>query len=238
MAENALLKNISKYVNLTPDEISTFESFWTEKTLKKGDYLLRNGDTCRYDSYVVSGAMKAFYINADNGNEEILFFAVDDWWASDLDSFSKQKPSIYNIQAIEKTTVLQISHYSFQQLLTQLPCLERYFRIILESYLGALQKRNIYNNVYDVESRYYDFLENYPTIASKVPQYLIASYLGVSAEFISRIKKNGKHEAARLRARRQRKRDTQELGEIHRENGEDGPELDQDGEGVARRLEA
>ena len=134
MAENALLKNISKYVNLTQDEISTFESFWTEKTLKKGDYLLRNGDTCRYDSYVVSGAMKAFYINADNGNEEILFFAVDDWWASDLDSFSKQKPSIYNIQAIEKTTVLQISHYSFQQLLTQLPCLERYFRIILESY--------------------------------------------------------------------------------------------------------
>ncbi|WP_185211622.1 MULTISPECIES: Crp/Fnr family transcriptional regulator [Sphingobacterium] len=192
MAENALLKNISKYVNLTQDEISTFESFWTEKTLKKGDYLLRNGDTCRYDSYVVSGAMKAFYINADNGNEEILFFAVDDWWASDLDSFSKQKPSIYNIQAIEKTTVLQISHYSFQQLLAQLPCLERYFRIILESYLGALQKRIIYNNVYDVESRYYDFLENYPTIASKVPQYLIASYLGVSAEFISRIKKKHK----------------------------------------------
>lgn len=192
MAENALLKNISKYVNLTHDEISTFESFWTEKTLKKGDYLLRNGDTCRYDSYVVSGAMKAFYINADNGNEEILFFAVDDWWASDLDSFSKQKPSIYNIQAIEKTTVLQISHYSFQQLLAQLPCLERYFRIILESYLGALQKRIIYNNVYDVESRYYDFLENYPTIASKVPQYLIASYLGVSAEFISRIKKKHK----------------------------------------------
>ncbi len=192
MAENALLKNISKYVNLTQDEISTFESFWTEKILKKGDYLLRNGNTCRYDSYVVSGAMKAFYINADNGNEEILFFAVDDWWASDLDSFSKQKPSIYNIQAIEKTTVLQISHYSFHQLLAQLPCLERYFRIILESYLGALQKRIIYNNVYDVESRYYDFLENYPTIASKVPQYLIASYLGVSAEFISRIKKKHK----------------------------------------------
>ena len=192
MAENALLKNISKYVNLTQDEISTFESFWTEKTLKKGDYLLRNGDTCRYDSYVVSGDLKAFYINADNGNEEILFFAIDDWWASDLDSFSKQKPSIYNIQAIEKTTVLQIRHYSFQQLLVELPCLERYFRLILESYLGVLQKRIISNNAYDAESRYFAFLENYPKIASKVPQYLIASYLGVSAEFISRIKKKHK----------------------------------------------
>ena len=192
MVKNAILKNISKHINLSEEEISTFERFWTEKTLEKGDYLLRNGDTCRYDSYVVSGALKAFYINAEKGNEEILFFAVDDWWASDLDSFSKRKPSIYNIQAIAKTTVLQISHYSFQQLLTELPCLERYFRIILESYLGALQKRIIYNNVYDAESRYYDFLETYPSIASKVPQYLIASYLGVSAEFISRVRKKHK----------------------------------------------
>ncbi|MVZ64119.1 Crp/Fnr family transcriptional regulator [Sphingobacterium humi] len=192
MAENALLKNILKHVNLTQDEISTFERFWTEKTLEKGDYLLRNGDTCRYESYVVSGALKAFYINADNGNEEILFFAIKDWWATDLYSFSRQKPSIYNIQAIERTTVLQISHYSFQQLLVEIPRLERYFRLILESYLGVLQKRIIYNNVFDAESRYIAFLENYPNIASKVPQYLIASYLGVSAEFISRIKKKYK----------------------------------------------
>ncbi|WP_316812124.1 Crp/Fnr family transcriptional regulator [Pedobacter heparinus] len=192
MVENALLKNISKHVNLTQEEIITFERFWKKKTLEKGDYLLHNGDICRYDSYIVSGALKAFYINANNGNEEILFFAVDDWWASDLDSFSKQKPSIYNIQAIEKTTVLQINYHSFQKLLTDLPCLERYFRIILESYLGALQKRIIYNNVYDAESRYYDFLETYPNIATKVPQYLIASYLGVSAEFISRIRKKNK----------------------------------------------
>ncbi len=187
-----LLKNISKYINLTQDEISLFESFWSEKTFEKGDYLLRNGDICRYDSYVVSGALKAYYINADNGNDEILFFAIDDWWASDLDSFSKQQPSIYNIEAIEKTTVLQISHSSFQQLLAELPSMERYFRLILESYLGALQKRIIHNNVYDAESRYFAFLENYPTIVSKVPQYLIASYLGVSAEFISRIKKKNR----------------------------------------------
>lgn len=192
MIENSLLKNISKHINLAPEEISTFERFWTKKTFEKGDYLLRNGDTCRYDNYVLSGVLKAFYINAENGNEEILFFAIDDWWASDLASFSRQKPSIYNIQAIAQTTVLQISHYSFQQLLTVIPRLERYFRIILEGYLGTLQKRIIYSNVYDAESRYYDFLETYPDIASKVPQYLIASYLGVSAEFISRVRKKSK----------------------------------------------
>jgi CRP/FNR family transcriptional regulator len=189
MKENALLENISRHIQLTPKEISVFESFWKEKTFKKGESLLRNGEVCRYDSYVISGALKAFYINAENGNEEILFFAVDDWWASDLDSFTRQKPSIYNIQAIEDTKVLQISYHSFQKLLAEIPSLERYFRLILESYLGALQKRIIYSNIYDAEYRYYDFLKTYPNIVSKVPQYLIASYLGVSAEFISRIRK-------------------------------------------------
>lgn len=192
MKENALIKNISKYVTLTPEEVLIFESFWTEKTLEKGEYLLRNGDVCRYDNYIVSGLLKAFYINSENGNEEILYFSIDDWWATDLDSFSRQKASIYNIQALEKTTLLQINYHSFQKLLLEIPQLERYFRLILEGYLVALQKRIIYNNIYDAEHRYFDFLETYPSIASKVPQYLIASYLGISAEFISRLRKKNK----------------------------------------------
>lgn len=192
MKENALIKNISKYVTLTPEEIVIFESFWSDKTLEKGDFLLRNGDVCRYDNYVVSGLLKAFYINSENGNEEILYFSIDDWWATDLDSFSKQKESIYNIQALERTTLLQINYHSFQKLLLKIPKLERYFRLILEGYLVALQKRIIYNNIYDAEHRYSDFLKTYPTIAARVPQYLIASYLGISAEFISRLRKKNK----------------------------------------------
>ncbi|ASK28754.1 cAMP-binding protein [Chryseobacterium sp. T16E-39] len=192
MKESALIKNISRYVTLTAEEVLTFDSFWTEKTLEKGDYLLRNGEVCRYDNYVISGLLKAFYINSENGNEEILYFSIDDWWATDIDSFSKQRASIYNIQALEKTTVLQISYHSFQQLLSKIPKLERYFRLILEGYLVAMQKRIIYNNIYDAEHRYFDFLETYPNIASRVPQYLIASYLGISAEFISRLRKKNK----------------------------------------------
>ncbi|MEJ7826940.1 MAG: Crp/Fnr family transcriptional regulator [Segetibacter sp.] len=192
MNETTLIKNISKNIKISQEELSTFENFWTEKTLEKVEFLLRNGDVCRYDNYVVLGALKAFYINSENGNEEILYFAIDNWWASDLDSFSKKKPSIYNIQANEKTTVLQIDNHSFQKLVLEIPSLERYFRIILESYLGTLQKRIIYSNVYDAEYRYFDCLKTYPDIASKIPQYLIASYLGVSAEFISRIRKKNK----------------------------------------------
>jgi CRP/FNR family transcriptional regulator len=187
-----LIKNISKHVKLSPEEISIFKGFWTEKTLEKGDFLLRNGEICRYDNYIVSGALKAFCINSENGNEEILFLAIDDWWATDIDSFSKQKSSIYNIQAIKKTRLLQISHQSFQKLLQEIPSLERYFRIILEGYLGTLEKRVVFNHMHKAEQKYFDFLETYPDIVSKVPQYLIASYLGISAEFISRIRKKNK----------------------------------------------
>jgi CRP-like cAMP-binding protein len=187
-----LIKNIAQHVRLSSEEEAVFKSFWTEKTLEKGEFLLRNGETCRYDSYIVSGVLKAFCINSENGNEEILFLAIDHWWATDISSFSKQKASIYNIQAVEKTNLLQISHQSFQKMLQEIPSLERYFRIILEGYLGTLEKRIVFNNMYKAEQKYYDFLDTYPDIASRVPQYLIASYLGVSAEFISRIRKKNK----------------------------------------------
>ena len=184
-----LLENISKYVRLNPEEEKLLETFWTEKSLGKGDFLLRNGEVCRTDNFVVRGALKAFYINSENGKEEILYLAIDEWWATDIESFQKQRPSIYSIQAIKETTLLQIRYDSFQAMLHQIPKLERFFRIILENYLGSLQRRIILNNVNDAEQRYLEFLERYPEIAEKVPQYLIASYLGISAEFLSRIRK-------------------------------------------------
>ncbi|MCW1963020.1 Crp/Fnr family transcriptional regulator [Chryseobacterium viscerum] len=187
-----LIKNILQHVKLSPEEIAACKGFWTERTLEKGDFLLRNGEICRYDSYIISGVLKAFCINEENGNEEILFLAIDHWWATDIASFSKQKPSIYNIQAVEKTKLLQISHQSFQKMLKDIPSLEKYFRIILEGYLGTLEKRVVFNHMYKAEQKYYDFLDTYPDISSRVPQYLIASYLGVSAEFISRIRKKNK----------------------------------------------
>ncbi|MGG5208919.1 Crp/Fnr family transcriptional regulator [Chryseobacterium sp. MIQD13] len=187
-----LTDTISKHVQLTKEEQALMDTFWSKKVLEKGDYLLRNGEICRTDNYIVSGTLKAFCINTDSGDEEVLYFSIDDWWATDMESFRKQEPSIYNIQALEKTELLQISFHSFQKMLEQIPALERYFRIILESYLGALQKRIIYNHIYNAEYRYLDFLQTYPEIAVRIPQYLIASYLGISAEFLSRIRKKNK----------------------------------------------
>lgn len=189
-----LIKSISNYIKLNSEEENLIETFWTEKTLEKGDYLLRNGETCRTDNFVVKGTLKAFYINPKTGKEEILYFAIENWWATDIESFQKQNPSIYNIQAIEKTKLLQIRYNSFQEMLTKIPKLERFFRIILENYLGSLQRRIILNNILDAEQRYSHFLKNYPKISEKVPNYLIASYLGITAEFLSRIRK--KNEAS------------------------------------------
>lgn len=187
-----LIKSIAKHIELNSFEEELLGAFWTEKTLDKGDYLLRNGVTCRTDNFVVNGALKAYYINSETGKEEILYFAIEDWWATDIESFQKRKPSIYNIQAIERTTLLQISYDSFQEILRQIPKLERFFRLILENYLGSLQRRIILNNVLDAEQRYLDFMEKYPKISDRVPKYLIASYLGITPEFLSRIrKKNG-----------------------------------------------
>lgn len=104
-------------------------------------------------------------------------------------SFQKQSPSVYNIQALEDTLLLQIHRDSFQEMLKQIPKLETYFRSILESYVGSLQQRIITTNASNAEQKYIDFIQKYPEIAAKVPQYLIASYLGVSPEFISRIRK-------------------------------------------------
>ncbi|TKD61428.1 Crp/Fnr family transcriptional regulator [Flavobacterium sp. ASW18X] len=184
-----LIHSITKHIQLDSGEQTLIESFWTEKALEKGEFLLRNGEVCRTDNFVINGALKAFYINAKTGKEEILYFAIDNWWATDIESFQKQKTSIYNIQAIEKTELLQIRYDSFQEMLRKIPKLERFFRIILENYLGSLQKRIITNNVLDAEQRYLDFIENYPEICNKVPNYLIASYLGITPEFLSRIRK-------------------------------------------------
>ncbi|WP_394751045.1 Crp/Fnr family transcriptional regulator [Spongiimicrobium salis] len=185
----SLIQSITKYIPLNAEEEDQIKAFWTKKTLEKGTYLLQNGNICKTDNFVIHGTLKAFYINPNTGKEEILFFAVDHWWATDIESFQKQKPSIYNIQAIEKTEVLQIGRNSFQEMLRQIPKLERFFRIILEDYLSSLQRRIINNNVLSAEQRYLDFIQRYPEIAAKVPNYLIASYLGITAEFLSRIRK-------------------------------------------------
>lgn len=159
-----------------------------ERKFAKNEFLFKNRQICRYDSFVVSGSLKAFYIHPNTGKEEILFFAIEDWWATDLDSFSNQIPSSYNIQTLEECVLLQISHEIFEEMLVRIPKLEKYFRLILQGYTASMTKRIILTNAHTAEERYTEFAKNYPKIIQKISQYLIASYLGITPEFLSRIR--------------------------------------------------
>lgn len=183
-----LLQAVVSKLSLNQEEIDLFGSLWTSRFLKKGQYLVQAGEVCKYDSFVVQGCLKTFHTNWQNGQEYILSFSLENWWASDLESFLKQKVATYDIQALEDCQVLQIDYPSFQTLLEKIPQFERYFRIITENYLFSLQKRILSTISQTKEERYKAFVKQYPQINQRIPQYLIASYLGITPEFLSKIR--------------------------------------------------
>lgn len=183
-----LFDNIRRYISLSAEEIHVISSFWTIKHLNRGEHLLEEGAICRYDSFVLDGSLKGYIIDPLTGREEIVFLAIADWWASDLESFHNQNASSLTITAISPTTVALISHSSFNDLLEKLPKLEKYFRIILQNQTTALLRRIYFRNAQDAKSRYRAFLQKYPSLNEQIPQYLIASYLGISAEMLSKIR--------------------------------------------------
>ncbi len=183
-----LFNNIQQYVSLSAEEKIIVGSYWSTRHLKRGEHLLREGSVCRYDAFILNGSVKGYILDAATGKEEIVFLAIADWWASDLDSFHSQTASSMNITAISPTTVALISHSSFGELLEKLPKLEKYFRIILQKHAAALQRRIYFRNAMDARSRYEAFLQKYPSLHKEIPQYLIASYLGISAEMLSKIR--------------------------------------------------
>lgn len=183
-----LFENIKRYIPLSEEEKHLISSYWTIKQLERGEHLLSAGSVCRYDAFVLSGSLKGYVIDPVTGKEDVVFLAITDWWASDLDSFHHQTPSNLNINAISPTTVALISRSSFDELLKRLPRLEKYFRIILQNYATALLMRIYFRNAQDAKSRYKAFLIKYPSLNAQIPQYLIASYLGISAEMLSKIR--------------------------------------------------
>ena len=184
-----LISKIKEIITLSKDDEVKISKYWKLKTIPKNEFLLRNGDVCKYDNYIVEGSFKAFQINEETGKEEIIFLAIEDWWASDLESFSNQSDSYFNIQALENSKVLQISKISFDNMLEEIPKMEKFFRIILQNYLSTIQKRFLTYNSNNSERRYLEFISKYSKLNERMPQYLIASFLGITPEFLSMLKK-------------------------------------------------
>ena len=178
----------NRYVDLNDIEIDMIYSKLTAKTFQKKEFLLKENTVCRYNYFILKGVVRSFYIDK-KGHEKITQFAIDNWWATNMESFINETPSTQYIQAIEETTVLYLSKEALDLLYTEHPKLERLFRIITENMLIAnLRKSDVFLQMKSKE-RYTFFAEKLPDFIQRVPQYMIASYLEITPEYLSELKK-------------------------------------------------
>jgi len=187
MNNELILRNVEKHISLNEDEQKFFLSLLERRVLKKKTLFLQPGEVCRHSAFVVDGALKSYTVDPD-GKEHILSFALQDWWISDLYSLISQKPAILYIEAIADAEVLMLSRDNQQLLFEKVPQFERFFRILIEKALVANRQRLIDNLSSTAEERYLRFLEKYPSVPACVPQHNIASYLGITPEFLSKIR--------------------------------------------------
>jgi CRP-like cAMP-binding protein len=182
-----ILQNISGYLHLDEEEKALFVSMLQPLTVKRKQLLLQCGDICKYSSFVTQGCLRGFYLDK-NGNEHVLSFAPENWWIADMYSLISQKPGILNIEALEETVVLQLSKQNQQKLYELAPKFERFFRIITENSLVAYQQRLMDNLSLTAEERYQNFVKRYPSLVNRLPLKQIATYIGVTPEFFSRMR--------------------------------------------------
>ena len=183
----SILENIAKHVTLTPEEQELFLSKTKTRQFKVKTILLSAGEvaTCTY--FVNSGILRSFNIN-DNIIEHVLHFACEGWWIGDMYSYISEKPGNLFIEVLEDAEVVIITKENQQQLYQEIPKLERFFRILAENSLVAHQERLMDNLSLTAEERFEKFCFKYPTLIQKVPQKHIASYIGVTPEFFSKMK--------------------------------------------------
>jgi len=174
---------------LSDEEFNHFISLAKQRKIRKKQYILQAGDVCRYESFVISGCLRAYYVD-DKGQEHILQFAVEDWWIGDMHSFLTETPATYNIDALEESELLQLDKASLEKLYKLVPQFERFFRIKIQNAFIHLQQRIIASMSETAEQRYLQFIEKYAELEQRLPQHQVASYLGITPEFLSRIRKN------------------------------------------------
>jgi CRP-like cAMP-binding protein len=182
-----ILDNINKIVTLTPEEALLFLSKTEVKTYKAKTIIVNAGEISQYSYFVNSGLLRSFNIN-DNIVEHVLSFACEGWWIGDMYSLLSQKPGNLFIEVLEDAQVVLLSKENQEILYQQIPKLERFFRILTENSLIAHQERLMDNLSLSAEERFEKFCKRYPTVIQRVPQKQIASYIGVTPEFFSKMK--------------------------------------------------
>jgi CRP-like cAMP-binding protein len=190
--ENVFVKGIFKEVNLTDADIQTVSAKLKRMNVPKGMIILRAGDAVPYQYYVASGCLRTYFLDS-SGKEHTIQFAVKDWWISDYTAFFTGGQSIFHIECIQDAVVYQISKDSMEELYLKVPPIETFFRIKMERFFASFQKRILSDLAMSATDKYKRFLQTYPQIEQSIKNYHLASYLGITTESLSRIRKELSH---------------------------------------------
>ena len=186
-ANDIIIGHINETINITPEEAEYFLSLLKYKRVRRRQYILQAGDVCRYESYIIKGCMRSYFIDED-GVEHVIMFAVENSWIGDGMSFTNASPSGVNIDALEDCEIFQIDKPSLEELYEKVPCFERFFRIKFQHAFVAEQQRVICNFTKSAQDRYLTFLERFPGLEQRIPQHQIASFLGITPQFLSQVR--------------------------------------------------
>lgn len=182
-----LMSSIRRHIDPTADEELYFLSLLQTMEVKKRRFLLQEGDVCRHSAFVANGCMRSYTVD-DNGFEHILQFAPEGWWIADMYSFISGRPGQLYIDALEHSELLLLSKSNQEKLYHDVPKFERFFRIIVENSLVAGRQRILDNMSLSATQRYDQFCQQYPTLIHRLPQKQIAAYIGVTPEFLSKLR--------------------------------------------------
>ena len=181
-------QKLKEKISLTAEEQEIIKGYLTPKKIRKKQYLLQEGDVCKNIAFVEKGALREYTID-EKGTEHIFQFALEGWVISDLYSFMTGEPATYHIDALEDSELVLMSKSAQEEILKRVPCYETYTRMQMTGAYLAMQKRITSLISLSLEDRYISFIKQYPDIVQRVPQHMIASYLGLTPETLSRIKK-------------------------------------------------
>ncbi len=189
MTTKPLIDYFNNFLPLDEGEKSVVEEVFKERKVKRRQFILQEGDVCKHNTFVVEGCFKMYMVDP-NGKEHNLQFAIENWWIGDIGSFHSEEPSRLNVEAIENSVILQIKKEDQWKLFVDYPKFNRIFRVLAENAMVSLQNRILQNISSTAEERYLKFSKKYPQLFNRISNVQIASYLGVTPEFLSTIRKN------------------------------------------------
>ncbi|WP_118973302.1 Crp/Fnr family transcriptional regulator [Taibaiella koreensis] len=188
MDTDLILEHVARHIRLEEKETEFFLSLLHPATIPRKSFLLQPGNISRNESFITSGCLRTYTVD-DKGQDHILMFGIEGWWMSDLYSFLTQTPSSCFIDALEDTSLLQLSKSNLEKLYEAVPRFERYFRLILQNAFVAQQQRINQNLSFTAEERYREFTRKYPGLEQRIAQKHIAAYLGITPVFLSMLRR-------------------------------------------------